>query len=162
MKFSRQKLAVLLALLPGIIHAQQIRHVQLRTADGVLEGVVSADGKVRTFKGIPYAAPPVGTLRWRPPQPVSPWAGVCKPADYGVSAVQGRIFSDMVVRDDGRTEVFLYLNLWLPADPGRARLPVMVWIHDGGFVAGSSSEPRQGAGYVSEKGVRVGSLTYRM
>jgi|CZKI01.1.fsa_nt_gi para-nitrobenzyl esterase len=162
MKFSRQKLAVLLALLPGIIHAQQIRHVQLRTADGVLEGVVSADGKVRTFKGIPYAAPPVGTLRWRPPQPVSPWAGVRKAADYGARAMQGRIFSDMVFHDDGPSEDCLYLNLWMPADPGRAGLPVMVWIHDGGFVAGSSSEPRQDAGNLSKKGVMVVSFNYRM
>jgi len=162
MKLRRLKWVTLLALLPGIIHAQQLRYVQLRTADGVLEGVVSADGKVRTFKGIPYAAPPVGPLRWRPPQPVSPWAGVRRAADYGPRAMQGRIYSDMIFHDDGPSEDCLYLNLWMPADTAEARLPVMVWIHGGGFAAGSSSEPRQDGGNLSKKGVMVVSFNYRM
>lgn len=153
---------ILLALAPGIAHAQQVRFVQLKTADGILEGVVSADGKVRTFKGIPYAAPPVGPLRWRPPQPVVPWAGVRKAADYGARAMQGRIYDDMVFHDDGPSEDCLYLNLWMPADPPQARLPVMVWIHGGGFVAGSSSEPRQDGGNLCKKGVMVVSFNYRM
>jgi len=153
---------MLLALLPGIVHAQQPRYVQVRTADGVLEGVVSADGRVRTFKGIPYAAPPVGPLRWKPPQPVTPWAGVRKAADYGPRAMQGLIFSDMVFHDDGPSEDCLYLNLWMPAQPPQARLPVMVWIHGGGFAAGSSSEPRQDAGNLSKKGVLVVSFNYRL
>ena len=63
--------------------AQQIRYEKLRTGNGVLEGVISADGKVRTFKGIPYAAPPVGPLRWKPPQPAPSWTGVRKAAEYG-------------------------------------------------------------------------------
>src|SRR6266700_1796869 len=71
--------------------AQQIRHEELRTADGALEGVISADGKVRTFKGIPYAAPPVGPLRWKPPQPVRSWTGVRKAAEYGPRCMQAPI-----------------------------------------------------------------------
>ena len=70
MKFHPHKWAVLFAMLLGMqaVHAQQLRYVQQHTENGVLEGVVSPDGKVRTFKGIPYAAPPVGPLRWKAPQ----------------------------------------------------------------------------------------------
>ena len=162
MKPYRLKWTVLLALVPGILQAQQLRYVQLRTADGVVEGVVSGDGKVRTFKGIPYAAPPVGPLRWRPPQPVRPWTGVRKAVEYPARSMQGQIYSDMVFHDDGPSEDCLYLNLWMPANPPQAKLPVMVWIHGGGFIAGSSSEPRQDAGNLSKKGVLVVSLNYRL
>ena len=162
MKLNRLRWGILLAILPGAARAQQLRHVQQQTADGVLEGVVSPDGKVRTFKGIPYAAPPVGPLRWKPPQPVIPWAGVRKAADYGARAMQGPIYSDMVFNDSGPSEDCLYLNLWMPENRPQARLPVMVWIHGGGFVAGSSSEPRQDAGNLSKKGVIVVSFNYRL
>jgi para-nitrobenzyl esterase len=162
MKLPRSQWMLLFALLPGILAAQQISYVQQRTADGVLEGVVSADGKVRTFKGIPYAAPPVGPLRWQPPQPVTPWTGVRKAVEYGARAMQGRIFSDMVFHDDGPSEDCLYLNLWMPARPATDKLPVMVWIYGGGFVAGSTSEPRQDGGNLCKKGVMVVSMNYRM
>jgi para-nitrobenzyl esterase len=139
-----------------------VSYVQQTTADGILEGVVSADGKVRTFKGIPYATPPLGSLRWKAPQPVVPWTGVRKAADYGPRAMQGRIYDDMVFHDAGPSEDCLYLNLWMPAQPDVPKLPVMVWIHGGGFIAGSSSEPRQDAGNLSKKGVLVVSMNYRM
>ncbi|HWA88199.1 MAG TPA: carboxylesterase family protein [Opitutus sp.] len=144
------------------LHAQPLRHVQQRIADGTIEGVVSADGKVRTFKGIPYAAPPVGPLRWKPPQPVTPWTGVRPALDYGPRAMQGRIFDDMVFHDTGPSEDCLYLNVWLPEDQPHAKLPVMVWIHGGGFVAGASSEPRQDGGNLCKLGVIVVSMNYRM
>ena len=155
---------MLFALLLGMqaAPAQQVSYVRLRTADGVLEGVVSTDGKVRTFKGIPYAAPPVGPLRWKPPQPVTPWIGVRKAADYGPRAMQGHIWDDMIFNDAGPSEDCLYLNLWMPASNTVAKLPVMVWIHGGGFIAGSSSEPRQDGGNLSKKGVMVVSFNYRM
>lgn len=152
---------VALALLPGTLGAQQLRYVQQATADGVLEGVVSADGMVRTFKGIPYAAPPVGPLRWMPPQPVAPWTGVRRAVDYGARPMQGRIFSDMVFHDAGPSEDCLYLNLWRP-EQARGRLPVMVWIFGGGFAGGSSSEPRQDGGNLCKKGVLVVSFNYRL
>jgi para-nitrobenzyl esterase len=100
----------LLALVLGvpIPAVAQLRSVQARTANGVLEGVVSADGKVRTFKGIPYAAPPVGPLRWKAPQPAPSWTGVRKAVDYGPRCMQGRIFDDMVFHDDGPSEDCLY------------------------------------------------------
>ncbi|MGD0613946.1 MAG: carboxylesterase/lipase family protein [Verrucomicrobiota bacterium] len=164
MKFHRQKWAILFALLVGLhaAPAQQLRYVQLTTANGVLEGVVSPDGKVRTFKGIPYAAPPVGPLRWKAPQPAPSWTGVRKAVDFGPRSMQGRIFDDMIFHDEGPSEDCLYLNMWMPANPPQSKLPVMVWIHGGGFVAGSSSEPRQDAGNLSKKGVMVVSFNYRL
>lgn len=164
MKRHRQIWAISLGLLATALAlpAQQLRYVQLPTPDGILEGVVSADGKVRTFKGIPYAAPPVGPLRWKPPQPVLPWVGVRKATEYAPRAMQGSIYSDMVFHDAGPSEDCLYLNLWMPASPPSDRIPVMVWIHGGGQVAGSSSEPRQDAGNLSKKGVMIVSLNYRL
>ena len=164
MKISRQVWVLSLSLLASALPlgAQQLRYVQLATSDGILEGVVSADGKVRTFKGIPFAAPPVGPLRWKPPQPVQSWTGVRKATEFGPRPMQGRVFSDMVFHDAGPSEDCLYLNLWMPANPQVAKLPVMVWIFGGGFVAGSTSEPRQDAGNLSKKGVLVVSLNYRL
>lgn len=164
MKIHPQNWVMLFALLLGMqaAHAQQLRYVQVHTANGVLEGVVSADGKVRTFKGIPYAAPPVGPLRWKAPQPALSWTGVRAATNYGPRAMQGRIFDDMIFHDEGPSEDCLYLNLWMPADSRQAKLPVMVWIYGGGFVAGSSSEPRQDGGNLSKKGVMVVSFNYRM
>jgi len=145
------------------MQAQELRHVQVLIADGIVEGVVSADNKVRTFKGIPYAAPPVGELRWKAPQPVQPWHGVLKTIEYPKRAMQGHIYEDMIFHDEGPSEDCLYLNLWMPENhPEQEKLPVMVWIHGGGFVAGSSSEPRQDAGNLSKKGVLIVSLNYRL
>jgi para-nitrobenzyl esterase len=140
----------------------QVTPSTITTTNGVLEGVVSADGKVRTYKGIPYAAPPVGPLRWKAPQPAPPWTGVRKAVEYGARCTQGRVFDDMIFHDNGPSEDCLYLNIWMPAAPARERLPVMVWIYGGGFVAGSTSEPRQDGGNLSKKGVLVVSFNYRL
>jgi para-nitrobenzyl esterase len=136
--------------------------VQQKTADGILEGVVSADGKVRTFKGIPFAAPPVGPLRWKAPQPVTPWTGVRKAIEYGPRCMQGNIYSDMIFHDAGPSEDCLYLNLWMPANPTSRKLPVMVWIYGGGYQAGATSEARQDGGNLSKRGVVVVSMNYRL
>ncbi|MGA9121457.1 MAG: carboxylesterase family protein [Bacteroidota bacterium] len=161
---SRRYSALLYALLFGMIavHAQELRYVQQQTANGVLEGVVSPDGKVRTFKGIPYAAPPVGPLRWQAPQPASSWIGIRKAIEFAPRAMQGRIYDDMIFNDNGPSEDCLYLNLWIPEHHSVGKLPVMVWIYGGGFIAGSTSEPRQDGGNLSKKGVLVVSLTYRL
>jgi para-nitrobenzyl esterase len=140
----------------------QLRSVQQRISSGVLEGVVSADGKVRTFKGIPYAAPPVGPLRWKPPQPVAPWTSVRKAVDFGPRCMQTRVYDDMIFRDAGPSEDCLYLNVWIPEAHTQAPLPVMVWVYGGGFMAGATSEPRQEGGNLSQKGVIVVSMNYRL
>jgi para-nitrobenzyl esterase len=162
MKLPHWALLGALACAVSTLSAQTLRHVQQRISSGVIEGVVSADGKVRTFKGIPYAQPPVGDLRWKAPQPVQPWTGVRPALDYGPRPMQGRIFDDMVFRDAGPSEDCLYLNLWLPEDRPPAKLPVMVWIYGGGFAAGATSEPRQDGGNLCKKGVIVVSMNYRL
>ncbi len=136
--------------------------VRVKTDKGTVEGSISADSKIRIFKGIPFAAPPVGAMRWKAPQPAPSWTGVRKALEFGPRCMQARIYSDMVFRDEGPSEDCLYLNVWTPASSASARLPVMVWIYGGGFVAGAASEPRQDGEQLARKGVVVVSLNYRL
>jgi para-nitrobenzyl esterase len=150
---------VLLALaLPSARSAD----LQVRIDSGIVEGMRGARQGVRVFKGIPFAAPPVGDLRWREPRPVPPWDGVRKAVEFGPRAMQGAIFSDMIFRDKGPSEDCLYLNVWTPAGSSRDQLPVMVWIYGGGLQAGSASEPRQDGEDLTRKGVIVVSMNYRL
>lgn len=135
---------------------------QVRTDAGTVEGSASTDGKVQVFKGIPYAAPPVGALRWREPQPVPAWKGVRKATEFGARCMQARVFDDMVFRDAAPSEDCLYLNVWTPKTSKDAKLPVMVWIYGGGFQAGATSEPRQDGERLAHKGVVVVSMNYRL
>lgn len=134
----------------------------VQTASGLVQGTVSTDGKVHIYKGIPYAAPPVGDLRWKPPQPVTPWQGVRNTTEFGARCMQGRIFADMVFRDPGPSEDCLNLNVWTPADSPNSKLPVMVWIFGGGFQAGATSEPRQDGENLAHRGVVIVSMNYRL
>jgi para-nitrobenzyl esterase len=136
--------------------------VQVRTEAGVVEGAASADGKVVIFKGIPFAAPPVGELRWKEPQPVARWEGVRKATEFGARCMQARIFEDMVFRDAGPSEDCLYLNVWTPGIAAKEKRPVMVWIYGGGFQAGGTSEPRQDGEHLAHKGVVIVSMNYRL
>jgi para-nitrobenzyl esterase len=131
---------------------------QVKTGAGVVEG--KTEGKVHAFLGIPYAAPPVGNLRWRPPAPAANWTGVRKATEFGPRCMQGRVFEDMVFRDRGPSEDCLTLNVWAPA--GARNLPVMVWIYGAGFVAGGTSEPRQDGQNLAKLGVVVVSMNYRL
>ena len=142
----------------GSLHAQ----VEVRTGAGLVEGTNSADGKVVIFKGIPFAAPPVGELRWKEPQPVAQWEGVKKATEFGARCMQARIYEDMVFRDSGPSEDCLYLNVWTPGISPKTKLPVMVWIYGGGFQAGATSEPRQDGEHLAHKGVVIVSMNYRL
>jgi para-nitrobenzyl esterase len=135
---------------------------QVRTDAGTVEGSASTDGKVQIFKGIPYAAPPLGALRWKEPQPVPAWQGVKKATEFGARCTQGNVFGDMVFRDAAPSEDCLYLNVWTPKSSPDAKLPVMVWIYGGGFQAGATSEPRQDGEHLAHKGVVVVSMNYRL
>ena len=135
---------------------------QVRTESGAVEGTTSTDGKVQIFKGIPFAAPPVGPLRWKEPQPITAWQGVRKAAEFGPRCMQGNVFGDMVFHDGGPSEDCLYLNVWTPKASASAKLPVMVWIYGGGFQAGATSEGRQDGENLAHKGVVVVSMNYRL
>jgi len=135
---------------------------QVKIASGIVEGTTVPHSNVRAFLGIPFAAPPVGKLRWQPPQPVEPWSGVRKADEFGPRCMQLRVFPDMVFRDKGPSEDCLYLNVWTPAKSADEHLPVMVWIYGGGFQAGATSEPRQDGQNLARKGVVVVSANYRL
>jgi para-nitrobenzyl esterase len=133
---------------------------KVKTHSGIVEGKV--EGQVHAFLGIPYAQPPVGDLRWKPPVPVAKWDGVRRAADFGAHCMQGKVYDDMVFRDPGGSEDCLTLNVWVPAH-AEGKLPVMVWIYGGGFVAGTTSESRQDASILaSQQGVIVVSMNYRL
>src|SRR5271165_6753902 len=161
---------VLLGNLLGscIASGQQSRAVQVRTPKGVLEGEVTADNTVRSFKGIPFAASTAGASRWKAPQPMPAWTGVKKVTEFGPRCTQALVFSDMVFRDTGPSEDCLSLNVWAPEaafagkSPDKVKLPVMFWIYGGGFMAGGTSEQRQDGGNLSTKGVIVVSCNYRL
>ena len=111
------------------------------------------------FKGIPYAAPPVGPLRWRPPQPPTPWDGVRDALAFGAGCLSA-LENDP--RPGPRDEDCLYLNVWTAAKQADEKRPVMVWIHGGGFQFGSSANPATDGGALAAKGVVVVSFNYRL
>ncbi|UFH54643.1 carboxylesterase/lipase family protein [Spirosoma sp. KNUC1025] len=134
---------------------------QAKTANGVVEGVAEASG-IRAFKGIPFAQPPVGDLRWKEPQPVKNWDGVRKTTKFGPRAMQRPIFGDMGFRSDGMSEDCLYLNVWTPAKSANEKLPVLVYFYGGGFVAGDGSEGRYDGESMAKKGIVAITVNYRL
>lgn len=134
---------------------------QVRTANGVLEGVAEKSG-VRAFKGVPFAAPPVGELRWREPQPPKNWTGVRKADKFGPRAMQRALFGDMNFRSNGMSEDCLYLNVWTPARSDQEKLPVLVYYYGGGLMAGDGSEPRYDGESMAKKGMVAITVNYRL
>lgn len=134
---------------------------QVKTVNGVVEGVTEASG-IRSFKGIPFAQPPVGELRWREPQPVKNWSGVKKTDKFGPRAMQRPIFGDMGFRSNGMSEDCLYLNVWTPAKSANEKLPVLVYFYGGGFVAGDGSEGRYDGENMARKGIVAITVNYRL
>jgi para-nitrobenzyl esterase len=142
--------------------AQASDPLVVKTDLGKVQGKMSADGQTRDFLGIPFAAPPVGPLRWKPPQPAAKWHGVRQAVSFGSRCMQQEHYDDMVFRDPGESEDCLTLNVWAPAEQPKGKLPVMVWIFGGGFAGGGTSEPRQDGEHLSRKGVLVVSMNYRL
>ena len=136
------------------------KNLQIKTKQGKLEGKV--DGSTRAFLGIPYAAPPVGPLRWKPPMPAAKWKGVRQATEFGSHCMQPKLYADMIFRDPGISEDCLTLNVWTPAADKAAKLPVMVWVFGGGYIAGGTSEPRQDGANLAKHGVVVVSMNYRL
>ena len=139
-----------------------------KTSDGWVQGKNINGGKVHAFLGIPYAAPPVGENRWRAPQPTTPWKSVRDATHYGHHCAQNHVFEDMVFQDsatpsDQGSEDCLTLNVHRPAQrSANAKLPVMVWIHGGGYSGGGSSEPRHNGDFLPLKGVVLVTVNYRL
>ena len=131
---------------------------------GKVSGVLLGENKdVRAFKGIPYAKPPVGPLRWKPPQAVEGWEGIRQCNEFGSVCMQPGIFKAMGM-DLGEkfSEDCLSLNVWTAAKNENAKLPVMVWIHGGGNVAGGSTLPVNDGESLARQGVVLVSLNYRL
>ncbi|MEP6912162.1 MAG: carboxylesterase family protein [bacterium] len=140
---------------------------RVKTANGIVEGSSNLSSGVRVFKGVPFAAPPVGDLRWQPPQPVKNWKGVRKATQFGPRCMQRPIFGDMGFRSNGMSEDCLYLNVWTPAKSSKAksskdRLPVLVYFYGGGFLAGDGSEARYEGESMARKGIVALTVNYRL
>jgi len=133
---------------------------KIKTANGMVEGIY--DSGINTFKGIPFAAPPVGEFRWREPQPVTNWSGTLKTDKFGPRAMQLPLFGDMNFRSNGVSEDCLYLNVWSPAQSADDKLPVLVYFYGGGLVAGDGSEPRYDGESMARNGVVAVTVNYRL
>jgi para-nitrobenzyl esterase len=148
-------LLIILAVIPAV--------AQISTADtaaGRVEGVVKDE--IASFKGIPFAAPPTGDLRWRPPQTVQPWKGLRKAFDFAPGCMQDTAFGASLGGPQAISEDCLYLNIWTGARKADEKRPVMVWIYGGGFGIGMTSTPLYDGANLARKGVVLVSLAYRL
>jgi len=134
---------------------------RVKTANGKVELGELKTG-VRIFRGIPFAKPPVGDLRWKAPQPPANWKGVRPSAKFGPRCMQQPLFSDMNFRNEQVSEDCLYLNVWTPAKSAKEKLPVLVYFFGGGFMAGDGSEYRYDGESMARKGIVVVTLSYRL
>jgi para-nitrobenzyl esterase len=144
-----------LMLSGGAALAERPKPIKLET--GLLQGTVE-DG-IAIYRGIPYAAPPVGDLRWRPPQPALRWEGVRLATEYGRACMQT---NPAIKNLPPPSEDCLFVNIWTPSTRSNQHLPVMVWIHGGGFTAGTPAEQLYHGEWLAKKGVVVVSVGYRL
>ncbi|WP_432378849.1 carboxylesterase/lipase family protein [Duganella sp. P38] len=150
-----------LLLLSSMLAVSAHAAPQVATANGMAEGTLEASG-VASYKGIPYAAPPVGQLRWKAPQPAAKWQGVLKADRFGARCMQLPLYGDMVFRSNGVSEDCLFLNVWTPARSAQEKLPVLVYFYGGGFAAGDGSEPRYDGESMAAKGIVTLTVNYRL
>jgi para-nitrobenzyl esterase len=147
---------------------QKIYYQEVKTNSGIVSGKLSEDSAVKIFMGIPFAAAPVGDLRWKAPQPVTSWEGVRACVDNPPSAVQNdpRPFMmwsrEFMAPAEPISEDCLYLNVWTAAEKADEKLPVIVWIHGGGFSGGSGTVPLYDGEAMARKGVVFITINYRL
>ena len=155
--------AIILCVLLGLAKAVHADSLTVKTAQGSVHGKLVRDGRTRAFLGIPFAAPPVGDLRWKAPQSPASWSGVRDATSYAARCAQWPIWADYIFQDAGPSEDCLYLDVYAPATAHPAHpLPVMVWIHGGAYVGGGSSEPRYSNSPLVDRGVVLVNINYRM
>ena len=133
--------------------------VSVKTSYGILEGLDISG--IKTFKGVPFAAPPTGDNRWREPQPLQPWQGIRECHDYAPDPMQEPIFGDMNFGADSISEDCLYLNIWTPAITMNEKLPVLIYFNGGGLMAGSGSESRYAGMAMARRGMICVTANYR-
>ena len=160
--------AVLGALLALTSISAKADDLQVTVASGTLSGYASRDGLVRSFKGVPYAAPPVGALRWRPPQPVAAWQGTREANSFSPicpqpSPISGAFYQrEFFQAAQAQSEDCLYLNVWTAVPPGAAPRPVMVFFHSGGNTIWWGSMPVYDGSHLARKGAVVVTLNFRL
>lgn len=152
---------LLLAAMPLLLwscsSAPKLTETQALTQAGVVEG--QKEGDIIVYRGVPFAAPPVGDLRWREPHPVEPWKGVRQCTEFSADPMQPDLFGDMNFLGNGRSEDCLYLNIWAPAQAKDA--PVLIYFNGGGLMCGSGSEPRYAGDSLAHHGIVSITANYR-
>lgn len=126
----------------------------VKVAEGTLQGIT--ENGLTIFKGVPFAAPPIGDLRWKAPQPAAKWTGIKIADKFAPGPMQGGN------TPSGKSEDCLYLNVWTPAKTATDKIPVLVWIYGGGFNAGATSETTYNGEFLARKGVVLVSIAYRV
>lgn len=140
----------------------------VHTDKGSIEGYYNADETIRIFKGIPYAAPPIGDLRWRAPQASEPWEGIRKATDFGPSPIQNKPepfycwTEEFIAKPEPLSEDCLYLNVWTSTKPKADKQPVFVWIYGGGLSSGSSNCDIYDGEAMARQGLVFVSINYRV
>jgi para-nitrobenzyl esterase len=147
----------------GLSTAVYADSLTVKTKQGAVHGKTINNGKVKAFLGMPYAAGPVGELRWKAPQPPAKWKGDRDATKFGAHCAQGHVFDDMIFQDGAASEDCLSLNVYAPAEAkAKSKLPVMFWIFGGGYAGGAGSEPRHNGDFLPLKGVVLVTINYRL
>jgi len=151
-----KKITFLAAMVAMSFSVQTIaqQSAPVKVTEGLVQGII--EGDLTVYKGIPFAAPPVGDLRWKAPQPAVKWEGVAQTNKFAPSPMQGGN------PPSGKSEDCLYLNVWTPAKSAKEKVPVLVWIYGGGFGAGATSEWPYSGEKLAKKGVVLVSTAYRV
>jgi para-nitrobenzyl esterase len=137
----------------------------VRVEQGLLAGTNGSSADVRVYRGIPYAAPPIGDLRWKAPQPAEKWQGLRQAAEFSNACWQTQYPAAAAIYQaklPPLSEDCLYLNLWTPAKSAKDRLPVMVWIHGGGFTRGYGGSHAYDGEALARKGAVIVTINYRL
>jgi para-nitrobenzyl esterase len=163
-----QTMLLMLLFASGALPACAALNQPVKTVSGMLQGTPGKNPSVTAFRGVPYAAPPIGNLRWRGPQASASWSGVRHADKYGNICMQnplkpGSFYQvEFYESPEPMSEDCLYLNLWTAAASTSEKRPVMVWLHGGGFVEGSGSLASFNGESLAAEGVVIVTINYRL